>query len=77
VLELAATLDWQRFSLVGHSMSTLVGLHLAQHSPERIQRLVLLTPPPIAGFGDPAAVNALQSLALADDAGRAAMLQGM
>jgi pimeloyl-ACP methyl ester carboxylesterase len=77
VLELAASLDWPRFSLVGHSMSTLVGLHLAQHSPQHIERLVLLTPPPIAGFGDPAAVNALHSLALADDAGRAVMIQGL
>lgn len=77
VLELAASLDWQRFSIVGHSMSTLVALHLAQHSPERVERVVLLTPPPIAGFGDPAAVKALHALALADDAGRSAMLEGM
>lgn len=78
VLELASRLDWSRFAIVGHSMSTLIALHLAQHAPERIARVVLLTPPPPSGFGpDPGTLNALQALALADDAGRRAMLQAM
>jgi pimeloyl-ACP methyl ester carboxylesterase len=78
VLALADSLDWQRFSIIGHSMSTLVALHLGQHAPARIERAVLLTPPPPTGFGpDPAPFNALTALALADDAGRWGMLQGM
>jgi 3-oxoadipate enol-lactonase len=70
-LTLADALGWPRFALVGHSMSALVALHVAQRHPERIERAVLLTPPPPRGFGaDEAVVAASQSLALADDATR-------
>ena len=71
VLALADGLGWARFAIVGHSMSALVALHLAQQHPERIARAVLLTPPPPTGFGaDEAMIAASQSLALADDATR-------
>lgn len=67
VLALADALSWSRFSIVGHSMSTLVALHLAQRSPERIERAVVITPPPPTGFGaDDAALDASRALALAD-----------
>lgn len=68
VVELADALDWPRFSVVGHSMSSLVALHLAQHVPDRIERAVVLTPPPPAGFGaDGATLDAMRAIALGDD----------
>jgi 3-oxoadipate enol-lactonase len=76
VLALADALGWGRFAIVGHSMSALVALHLAQQHPERIERAVLLTPPPPKGFGaDEAMIAASQSLALADDATRLAVFE--
>jgi 3-oxoadipate enol-lactonase len=51
VLALADALPAPRFCLVGHSMSTLVAVHLAQHHPDRVERAVLLCPPPPGGFG--------------------------
>jgi 3-oxoadipate enol-lactonase len=75
VLALADALGWPRFAVVGHSMSTLVALHLAQHHADRISRAVVLTPPPPTGFGaDDAAVAASRALALADDTTRSALL---
>ena len=69
VLTLADALGWDRFAVVGHSMSALVALHLAQHHADRIQRAVVLTPPPPTGFGaDEAMISASRALALADDA---------
>ncbi len=75
VLALADVLGWQRFSIVGHSMSALVALHLAQQHADRIERAVLLTPPPPTGFGaDDAALAGARALALGDDTLRQAML---
>lgn len=72
---LAQALGWQRFAIVGHSMSALVALHLAQHHPDCIERAVVLTPPPPAGFGaDEAALAAARGLALADARTRTAAL---
>ena len=71
VLALADALTWPRFAVVGHSMSTLVALHLAQHHADRISHAVVLTPPPPTGFGaDDAALTASRGVALADDATR-------
>ena len=72
-LVLADVVGWDRFAVVGHSMSSLVALHLAQHHADRIERVVLLTPPPPSGFGaDDAMIDASRALALADDATRLA-----
>jgi 3-oxoadipate enol-lactonase len=69
VLALADALGWRTFAVVGHSMSSLVALHLAQHHADRIERVVALTPPPPKGFGaDEAMVEASRQLAIADDA---------
>jgi pimeloyl-ACP methyl ester carboxylesterase len=67
VLALADALGWSRFAIVGHSMSALVALHLAQHHAKRVERAVLLTPPPPSGFGKDAATieRSEQSRALA------------
>lgn len=68
VLALADGLGWAQFSLVGHSMSTLVALHLSQRHPERIARTVLVTPPPPTGFGaDDATLESLRAVARGDD----------
>jgi pimeloyl-ACP methyl ester carboxylesterase len=78
VLELADSLGWQRFSVVGHSMSTLAALHLAQHHAARVERVVAITPPPPRGFGyDDATVNAVRAMALGDDARRTQGLRRM
>jgi len=71
VLALADALGWAQFAIVGHSMSALVALHLAQQHADRIQRAVVLTPPPPTGFGaDEAMLEASRALALADDRAR-------
>lgn len=78
VVSLADALGWQRFAIVGHSMSTLVALHLAQHLPDRIARAVVLTPPPPSGFGtDGATLAAMQAVARGDDSKRIHMLKMM
>jgi pimeloyl-ACP methyl ester carboxylesterase len=45
VLALADALGWARFAAVGHSMSALIALCLAQHHADRIERVVALAPP--------------------------------
>ena len=68
VIALADSRSLRQFAIVGHSMSTLVALHLAQHAPDRIERAVVLTPPPPMGFGaDDATLVALAGLARSGD----------
>jgi 3-oxoadipate enol-lactonase len=75
VIALADGLGWRRFAIVGHSMSCLVALHLAQHFQDRIDHAVLLTPPPPAGFGaDDARLDAMRAMAI-DDAKRMTFLR--
>jgi pimeloyl-ACP methyl ester carboxylesterase len=67
VLALADELAWRTFRVVGHSMSSLVALHLAQHS-ERVERAVAVTPPPLSGLGyDDATLDAVRAVAAGDD----------
>jgi pimeloyl-ACP methyl ester carboxylesterase len=78
VVRLADALGWGGFSVVGHSMSCLVALRLAQRFPERVERAVLLTPPPPAGFGvDAATLEAMRAIALGDDARRMGALRAI
>ena len=78
VVELADALGFERFAIVGHSMSTLIALHLAQQLPARIRRTVVLTPAPPASFNvDDATLAAMQSGAAADDATRIGLLRGI
>lgn len=78
VLALADSLGVQRFTIVGHSMSTLIALHLAQHAPARIERAIAITPPPRTGFGaDDDRIAAMQGLARGDDARRLSGLRYM
>jgi pimeloyl-ACP methyl ester carboxylesterase len=76
VLALADALGWARFAIVGHSMSTLIALHLAQRHADRVERAVLITPPPPRGFGaDDAMLEGARALARGDDAMRTAVLK--
>jgi pimeloyl-ACP methyl ester carboxylesterase len=78
VVALADALGFHRFSVVGHSMSTLVALHLGQQLPARVERVVVLTPPPPAGFGtDDATLEAMRAVARGDDARRMGMMKMM
>jgi 3-oxoadipate enol-lactonase len=76
VLAVADAHGWDQFMIVGHSMSTLVALRLAQQQPARVLRTVLLTPPPPRGFrADEATLARSYALALADDEARLAVWQ--
>lgn len=71
VLELAAALALRNFVLVGHSMSTLVALHIAQHHADRLSRAVVLTPAPPAGMqASDATLAAIDGLARGNDEAR-------
>jgi pimeloyl-ACP methyl ester carboxylesterase len=78
VVEVADALGWDTFTFHGNSMGGLIGTHLAARRPERVDRLVLVSPalPPrnpvalvrpsratIDGFA-PIAVSSLTSAAL-------------
>ena len=76
IIELADAQGWERFAIVGHSMSSLIALHLAQRHPERVERVVVLTPPPPAGFGaDEATLEGIRALARGDDTARIAAFE--
>lgn len=78
VIALADALGFRRFSIVGHSMSSLVALHLGQRRADRIERVVVLTPPPPAGFGaDDATLEAMEGVGRGDDARRTRALKMM
>lgn len=53
VLEVADTLGWSRFTLHGNSMGGLIGVLLAAAHPDRVSRLVLVSPglPPKSPLG--------------------------
>jgi pimeloyl-ACP methyl ester carboxylesterase len=68
VLELATALQLRDIVIVGHSMSTLIALHLAQHHADRLARAVVLTPAPPTGFGaEDATLAAIGALARGND----------
>ena len=76
VLALADALRWDRFSAVGHSMSTLVLQKLLQLAPERVAKGVLITPVPPTGMRlDDHWREMSRKLALADDERRVEALR--
>lgn len=78
VMIVADTLGWTKFAVVGHSMSSLIALHLGQIFPERISRIVVAAPPPPAGLGvDEPTFDYLESVALGDHAQRIAGFEAM
>jgi pimeloyl-ACP methyl ester carboxylesterase len=48
-LALADSLDLERFSLVGHSMGGMAIQHLLLDAPQRVRKLVAITPVPASG----------------------------
>jgi 3-oxoadipate enol-lactonase len=78
VLDLADSLGWGRFAVIGHSMTCLAALHLAQHHAQRIERAVVLTPTPPTGLGfDDATLAAMQAVAQGGDGARFDTLRSM
>lgn len=76
VLQLASSLGWDRFSIVGHSMSSLIALHLAQQHPHLLSRVVVVTPPPPVPPGPEAGVvDPLLALARGDDRARRSVVE--
>jgi pimeloyl-ACP methyl ester carboxylesterase len=76
VIALADAKRWARFAIVGHSMSTLVALHLAQHHSDRITHTIVITPPPPNGFGaSDAMLEGARALARGDDVARASAVR--
>jgi esterase len=49
VLRLADALGWQRFSLVGHSMGGMAMQRVLLAAPERVERMLAVTPVPACG----------------------------
>jgi pimeloyl-ACP methyl ester carboxylesterase len=75
-MHLTDALGFSRFAIVGHSMSSLVALHLAQEHPDRVTRAVAITPPPPTGFGaTDAMLEGARALALGDEAMQLAVLK--
>ncbi|MGR6973431.1 alpha/beta fold hydrolase [Streptomyces cynarae] len=54
LLELADRLGWERFSVVGHSMGGAVAQRLLVLAPERLRRIVGVSPVPASGLTMPA-----------------------
>ncbi|MEZ4409302.1 MAG: alpha/beta hydrolase [Polyangiales bacterium] len=75
VLALADHLGWERFSIVGHSMSTYAAMRLGQTHADRVERAVLVTPGPPRGFGADAQWLAQAEETARDDAKRAEMIR--
>lgn len=60
-LEAADALGWDRFAILGHSMSGAVALRVATFAPERVTSIVALTPVSPAGTPfDPATYEAFK-----------------
>jgi pimeloyl-ACP methyl ester carboxylesterase len=77
-IAIADRLGWPQFALVGHSMSCLIVQRIMQLVPDRVSRVVAVTPVGPAGMGaDEATVGVFRSLALADDETRFATLSRM
>jgi pimeloyl-ACP methyl ester carboxylesterase len=49
-IDLAGDLGWDRFSLLGHSMSGVAVQHVLARAPERVRRLVGVAPVPASGL---------------------------
>ena len=73
VLALADRLGWQRFHVVGHSMSGMIAQYLALTAQERVKSVVAISPVPASGFKtDDAGRKRLAAVIDDDDAARAA-----
>jgi pimeloyl-ACP methyl ester carboxylesterase len=70
-IELADDLGWDRFSVVGHSMSGVAVQHILLQAPQRVRRLVGVAPVPASGLPLGESEWSLFSSAAASPASRA------
>jgi len=77
IIELADSMDISRFVIIGHSMSSVVAMHLAQIDPQRIIGAILVTPPPLTGGAPAEIIEGAKAIARSDDEGRKAALRQM
>jgi pimeloyl-ACP methyl ester carboxylesterase len=70
-IELADALGWDRFSLVGHSMSGVAVQHVLLQAPRRVRRLIGVAPVPASGLPLGESEWSLYSSAAASPASRA------
>src|ERR1700756_2546969 len=70
-IELADRLGWDRFSLIGHSMSGVAIQHVLLQAPHRVRRLVGVAPVPAGGLPLREAAGSLFAPAAASPASRA------
>jgi pimeloyl-ACP methyl ester carboxylesterase len=73
-IELADSLGWRQFSLLGHSMGGMFAQRVAVRAPERVRCLVGLNPVPASGVPFDEAGWALFEGAATDPAKRAAII---
>jgi pimeloyl-ACP methyl ester carboxylesterase len=73
-LALASALGWERFSLVGHSMTGQAIQHVLLQAPDRVRRLVAITPVPAVATPFDADGWALFSGAAENHGNRAAII---
>lgn len=66
VLTVANTQNLEHFALVGHSLGALVAIEFAAAAPQRVQKLILVDPPPAPGALSADAVRQIRD-ALAQD----------
>lgn len=72
---LVRRLEWPRFSLIGHSMGSLIAQRVLQLMPRQVSRAIFITPVGPRGGGlDGPALEFFRSIALADDVGRMSAL---
>ncbi|MBN2528510.1 MAG: alpha/beta hydrolase [Deltaproteobacteria bacterium] len=76
IIALADHLTFEKFVIIGHSMSTIVALHLAQSAPHRLLRVVLLCPvPPTSLEVNSSIVPMLEAVATGPDEVRTQAVQ--
>lgn len=67
-LRLADELGWQRFHVIGHSMSAMVAQRIAADAPTRLKSLIAVTPVPASGIAlDPDGYAMFTSAVTSDD----------
>lgn len=71
-IALADFLKWERFHVVGHSMSGMIAQRIMANAESRVQSIVAIAPSPASGFPKPPEVMAfLEDAARANDASAA------
>jgi pimeloyl-ACP methyl ester carboxylesterase len=74
--ELASSLGWQRYSVIGHSMGGMAAQRLAIDAPKQVRAVVGVTPVPASGVPLPPETMAVFESAARDDKGAAMVVDG-